>query len=286
MTSVKESSVYFLRRVREQALKNRIEYNLKCNIFEKIDHTEYTVLNNFYNTRHSAWDRNIIDDSHSNYAEGYLEMDFLGPKDYPWKNDTKCHFLIDYIKYLADEYILALPDDWAHWYDPTTPVFIYDSEIQYLDFEKQKCASYSVFLVRGTFFPCIISPPYHFQCQNTYIPKKCDRDWCVTYLNIFNFSKSIYFYYNFESILLLKNIDFSEFDAKVEAKDTKCSERKVQGLKIKKKPQFVFHDYWLDEKNGNHVCICTKCRKNCRAIQVSLKWSTREVRVWLNVLVE
>ena len=257
MTGVNKSSSLFLRKVRNQVLKNKkIEYSFNCNIFERIDYYKYAALNDFYDTIQAKWN------PHRRYD---IFVSFYGPKEYPWENDTKCQFIFDYDG--EYDFVFVLPEVWLRQYDPTTPVFFHGGSANYFEIEQQRCTSDSVFLMRGTFFPYRKNPSYHPQYPSIYTHRKCDEDWCVTYLNIPNSGDGEDFAYIFDSVLLIESVDFSILDAKIESGEFECSNYCCNLLTIKEKPEIEIEDRscggW-----GKPICLCIKCRGDYRAAKV------------------
>ena len=73
----------------------------------------------------------------------------------------------------------------------------------------------------------------------------------------------------FLSFLLIKNIDFSELDAKVEAGDASYPVRCFKSIKLKDRSQIEMLDYCLHFA-PLLLCFCVICRKDYRAIEVEV----------------
>ena len=262
MTNLNKSP-FFLQKVRNQVLKNRkINYVLKYNMFKELNPLDYTFLNILYK-------KYKIDSS------DYWDLVFEGPEDYPWENNTKC-----YLSYhrCSKRYkiIFVLPLDWLHHYDPTTPIFRwgYLYNTCYLDSEKkQSCTNSHVYLIRDNKFHF-----YEYAGDRLPIPKelnpphpsrKGDEDWCITYLDIPPVGGN-YHPLSLRSILLIKNVDFSEFDAKVKAGDLKCPVFCNKNIKVKNNPKFIIKCYCKYFIRRNNYCFCVDCRKDRRAIEVDV----------------
>ena len=63
---------------------------------------------------------------------------------------------------------------------------------------------------------------------------KGDEDWCITHFNILPSAINSYY----RSFLLIKNMDFDEFDANVEAKKYKCPAGYNGPINLKDSPNF------------------------------------------------
>ena len=123
-------SIHFLRKVRNQVLKNReIEHFLKYYAFDEMKYSNYTFLNEFYTARCK-----IIEEAAKDNFN--LNLDFFGPIDYSWKKDVKCCLFVDSDRDYP-ETIFVLPCDWLRKYDPNMRIFGYNVPC-YLDIEKTK----------------------------------------------------------------------------------------------------------------------------------------------------
>ena len=259
MTNLNKSTL-FHRKVRNQVLRKnqRIDYTPKYYIFEKIGHCDYTFLNKFFADRRKTNKRiGFIPDLD-------LDLDTRGPKDYPWKNDTKCCFFGPAGSGYSDP-IFVLPHDWLSQYDPTIPILGYT--YCYLDLEKKEYAMALAYLIRDRFHLYPVES-VHYPCANDPVPysiRKGDEDWCITYLNFYH-PHLMHSY--FRSFLLIKNIDFSEFDAQVEAKGLKCPLYYDQGIKIKDNSQSGIEPFTLVYYFFS--CVCIDCRKDYRTIEVGV----------------
>ena len=259
----------FLHKVRKQVLKTRrIDYVFKYYTFEGLEHSDCMFLNNFLTAirkkRESA----------------SFTLDFFGPRDYSWEGGIK-YSLFKYIGVVCDcrDTVFVLPHDWLCQYDPTIPIFIKKDGFRYLDLEKQECSDTLAYLIRDRFH---ISSPIRFPLPGLpgcFSIGKCDEDWCITYLNIQQTYTSDFHRLYFWSFLLIENIDFSEFDAKVEADDLDCPVRHNQGIKIKNNPQFgIVNYYWYSDKTP--ACFCIDCRKDYRAIEVSVDLNKNGINLY------
>ena len=260
MMGINNSSSLFRRKVRNQVLKSnrKNDYFLKYYDFDEMRHSDYTPLDDFCTTRRKK------------NGSTNLTAYFVGPRDYYWDGITECCF-IDHTDCEYDRTILALPHNWLHHYDPTIPIFKKKGWYHtcYLDLEKQKWVSSVAYLIRDRFHLyeivhiCNPGP----KDPRPYSIRKGDKDWCITHLNI---HPSCMINSYFRSFLLLKNIDFSEFDARVKAKGLKCPVRYHRSIKLKDNPQIriVTNSYYTDQET---ICICIDCRKDYRAFEVSVQ---------------
>ena len=235
-------------------------------------YSDYKFLNEFYTDRckkiedgkkRSKLDFDSVNDMGIEIKIKF-HFDFFGPEDYFWENDTDCCFFVnsDY-GHRGDMYVL--PRDWLRKYDPTVPIFFRHVCYYpcYLDLEKLTCTSLETYLIRDRFRTTDCEDEISYS-----IGKKSDQDWCITHLNLNPFYASNFYELDFSSFLLTKNIDFSKLDAKVEAGDLKCPVRCYKSIKIKDNPQNGFGAYTLLNIGIN--CFCVICRKDYRAIEVSI----------------
>ena len=267
MTNPNKSTL-FRRKVRNQVLKNnnnrRIGYMPQYYVFDYVGHSDYTFLNDLFTA--------ICKKDKSRRCN----LRFYGPKDYPWENDTKyCFFDPTYREYWEPTYVF--PRNWLRQYDPDILIFIADWSTYYMDLEKRKKVSSEPYLIRDRFHTndlvCYPTPGE----ATPYSLRKGDEDWCITYLNFHLLCMSnIYF----QSFLLIKNIDFSELDAKVKADRAKCPVPYIESIKFKNNPQIrTTGCSWTDWHN---VCLCVNCRKDYRAFEVELYVNDNSFNLHLN----
>lgn len=257
----KDSTLWF-RILREQVLKNRIEYSVEYSSFSKMDHISFNEVRNI---RYSAWKNSRRRKGDHYHVRTTLE--FLGPVDFPWKDDTKCRFMIHPSHITERHVIFAFPLDWLSMHEPTTPVAIQEEEYYlYFDFTKGSCSWVAPFLVRDRFYNSKVYTPNPQKYESCYYPKKCHENWCITY---FKFPPLLPRMVDFLSILLFKNVDFSALDAKVEAENLMCPVRDSKSLKIKDKPQFVMKGKCF-LNSGKVACLCAACRRYYRSVEVTV----------------
>ena len=258
MEGVNKSSSLFHRKVRNQVLENnrKIDYFPKCHIFEKMKHTNYTPLNDF---RTTLLNKGAI-----------MSLDFYGPKDYSWKDEAKCYFF-DLASYKFIKNILAIPHNWLHHYDPTIPIFNEGwYSAYYLDLEEHRWTFSTPYLIRDKFYRDDFKHSFYSSSKGPmlYSIRKGDEDWCITHLKLY---PSYMINSNFWSFLLIKNIDFSEFDAKVKAEGLKCPAVPYKGIiKIKDNPKIRIL-YWSCYIGKKRPCFCVICRKDYRAFKVRVE---------------
>ena len=261
MMGVKKPS-HFCRKVRNQVLKNReIEYVPKYYVFGKMEHSDYKLLNDFYiaickknKTTGNNWTPN-----------------FYSPKDYSWENDGKYYYFLCLQDYGNRKIIFMLPHNWLLQYDLTIPIFIGPNHSYYLDLEKNNLIYTTSYLIRDRF--------YRSEGFSPSVIGKGNEDWCITYSNIFPPRASIFYSLDFSSSLLIENIDFSEFDAKIIAEGLFCPVDYDESIKLKGKPQSGIGSYTLVE--WDESCFCVACRMNYRAIEVIVILSERGVTLLL-----
>ena len=256
MTNLNKSP-FFLRKVRNQVLKNqKINYVLKHNIFEIMEPSNYTFVNTLYN-------KCPID------GTDVWDLQFEGPRDYPWKNDTKI-YLLYHRCCIRFKIIFVLPLDWLRQCDPTAPIFRlgYYYDTCYLDFKNQKCFSSDIYIIRDNkYYLYKYIDKYSKKPRLTHPIRKSDEDWCVTYLNVdhiylWSLTRSMFY-----SSLLCKNLDFSVFDAIVKAGYLNCPVRSYEHIKVKTNPQIKLKCFDANV-SSSYLCICVDCRKDYRAITV------------------
>ena len=192
-------------------------------------------------------------------------MGYYGPEGYSWKKNTKCYFFTE----IGNEDkgpIIAIPHDWLKKYDSNIPMSIRGFQLNtscYLDLEKQGWATSIAYLIRDRYD--IYEGPRKIIPGETkpYSIRKGDEDWCITYSNN-DFPYTNYYY--FRSFLLMKNINFSEFDAKIKAEGLECPVPYDKGIKLKDGSNFLISNsfFGIEER----PCICVNCRKDYRAIEV------------------
>lgn len=277
MTNLNKSSTLFSCRVRDKVLKNRIEYNLRYNLFEEIEEFVCTSLYDFFKARYSAWEKTRgrrYDETRRNYE---LCLKLLGPKDYPWKGETECHFLVEYGLYPYDQTIFVFPLNWLYCYDHKTPIFGLGCGPYALDFSKGSCYWYESLLIRDVFYDFDGYSSTVHKSPEFYSDRICDKDWCITYLN-FPLPRELELaWITFYSILLFKSIDFSTLDSDIKSGKNKCPVFNDASIKIKDKPQFMILDKFYPDKDGNYKCICVNCRKDYRAVEVKIVWNGKNV---------
>ena len=262
MAGVNKSSSLFCRKVRNQVLKNntrRNKYNPKCYEFEEINSSEYASRNDF-RTFMFKTNESVIP-----------ILEFYGPKDYSWKDEAKCYFF-DQDSYEYVQTILAIPHIWLEQYDPTIPIISRDwFTTCYLDLKEHRWSYSLSYLLKDRFYREGFKYFFYPSSKGPipYSIRKGDEDWCITHLKLY---PSCMINCPFQSFLLIKNIDFSVFDAKVKAEGLKCPAVPYgTSIKNKDKPKIRLsftHHYTLK----NDACFCIDCRKDYRAF---------EVRVWL-----
>ena len=265
MTGLNKPSSHFLRKVWNQVLKNdnnrrRIEYVLKYYAFEKMERSDYKLLNDIYTTRRKKYVP----------GRGFQFLTFYGPKDYPWKKDTKFYLFeeLDRICYDYRSPTFVIPHNWLLRYEPNMPIFFRHAGYHpvYLDLERQGWVDLPTYLLRDRM--CITANLIVYpgrEVPKPYFIGKGDEDWCITYLNI-QLPPMLNPY--FRSFLLMKNMDFSEFDAKIEAEGLKCPVYYDQCIKVKNNLQFETTNY-----TSSYIappCFCINCRQDYRAIDVGV----------------
>ena len=285
MTNLNEPPSSFLRKVREQVLKNnnnqKVKYFPKYYIFEELKPSQSKFLDNA---------RIII--KKKNKEEGVTNPSaiFYSPRGYHWKKDMKCFLFIEF----NDEYgrpAYVFPYKWLRKYDPFVPIFIPDyGYTRYIDTDTDFFNYSTAYLIRDRFL--LYDCTHRLETEN---PRplslgKGDEDWCITHINI-PISHRGRFY--FRSFLLIKNVDFSEFDAQIESKGFKCPVPCIEGIKLKDKSlNGIYCRYVRSEdptssfvsfafKRRNTSCICINCRKDCRAIEVDVQLIQKTVYVLL-----
>ena len=268
MTGVNKSSSLFRSKVRNQVLKNsrKVEYFLKFYTFEKMKHSEYKFLNDIHTDRCQKNER---------AGRAIRPLNCYGPRDYPWEENTEyCLFEHLYPEMWRSTFVL--PRNWLLHYDPSIPILLeYCNSFHYLDLEKQGWGESSVYLIRNRFHLYnVCSDP----CSEDLEPhpiRKGDKDWCISYLNLsppyMSNSYSLYFL----SFLLIKNMDFSKFDAHIKAENLICPVYFNYSIEIKDIPQAVIDGFITFNKKFPN-CFCVDCRKNYRhfAAYVSLNKDT------------
>ena len=271
MTNPNKSSSFFLRRVQNQVLGNRkIEYILKYYVFKKIEHYEYTFLNDLF-TAICKKIEYVVTIGHPMLPK------FYGAKSYSWKDDIQCYFFNSAINGYGEP-TLVLPRDWLCKYDLTIPIFLKgEYYLYYLNLEKHNWVSSNVYLIRDSFRTGDLVCYPDSKDPKTYSIRKGDEEWCITYLNFHPPRMSMTC---FQSLLLMKNIDFSELDAKVKADRAKCPVPCIESIKFKNNPQLRTVSYYL-HISPKPPCICVNCRRDYRAIKVSMKIDTSGVVLYL-----
>lgn len=274
-------SSLFSSKVHDQVLRNRIEYKIECNIFKRLNRFDYTFLKYNFLDKLNLWrDKKRGGRRCDNFPQQnrIFNSVFMGPRDFSWKDDTECHTIAVYGGREVGTIVFVIPLDWARWHDPDTPILLYQSTIMYhLDLMQGIATRVESFLSRSGFYYI------GFKSQSPGIPqylkprslsRKCDKYWCVTYLDTPShfFQKAC-----FKSILLLKNINFSVLDAKVEAENLKCPVRDSKSLKIKVQPScFELGDCTLASKDTGS-CLCVECRRDYWAIIVYVRWYEEKI---------
>ena len=268
MTNVQKKNQLFLHRVREQALRNRIKYKYECIIFYELGHLDYMFLNKFFETNRNNMGLN-------------LHMKFFGPGDYIFKDDTECRYITIYQDIYQQE-VFVLPLNWLLHYDPSIPIYRSGYHICYLDLGRGQIIQLPVSLVRNKFYPIKEYSSNAIQYLSPYVPRNCDRDWCMTYSkrppsfnDIDEDMIMMYMSPLFTSILLIKNVDFSKLDAYVESKGIKCPNVYCGRLKPKyKKSYYIWYGECIGSRgwHGQPPCLCVNCRKDHRAFEVGIIW--------------
>ena len=258
MMGVKKSSSIFRRRVRNQVLEKnqRSKCELNFYVFGMMNPHNYNFLYDIY-----------IDRGQKNVESGRAcrTVLFYGPGDHSWEENTEYCLFED----LDPEYCkptIVLPRIWLFQYDPTIPIFLNHNcnKVHYLNLEKRKYIPSLVYLIRDRFRTI---EQYHYPLAGALKPYsigKGDEDWCATHINYYPSALRFYF----RSFVLLKNIDFTEFDTKVEAEGLKCPVPYSKGIKVKDKPQFRIVS--RNPHTWKGVCICINCRKDYRAFGVNV----------------
>ena len=199
-------------------------------------------------------------------------MNYYGPEYYIWEKDTECYFFNEIDSEIDCNYgarILALPRDWLVQYDSTIPIFASVLPYKfrcYLDIEKQGWVASIAYFLRDRF---------HLYKGNRHPPQdglephpigKGGVGWCITQLSLYNPHELEI--PRIQSYLSLRSLDFSEFDAKVEAEGLKCPVPYNNCLKLKDGQFFNILTYSYNEENPD--CFCVICRKDYQAIEVSV----------------
>ena len=223
--------------------------------FTRLDHNDDMFQNVF-------WENRFIK------IKSNRRLSYCGPQDYPWKNNTKCCFFTE----IGNENkgpIVALPQEWLVEYDSTIPIYMegYFSNTRcYLDLEKQGWAISLTYLIRDKYHLYKDHKNNTHEKIKPYSTRKGDEEWCITYLNI-QLPPMLSPY--FRSFLLMKNINFSEFDAKIKAEGLECPVPYDKGIKLKDSPNFRIIDCFHKKKEEKR-CICVNCRKDYRAMEVGV----------------
>ena len=252
MKNLNNPSSRFLCKVRNQVLKNQILGNIpKYHVFAKLSNSKCQLLGGtkVFGSLYCRKD-----------TTGLILMHY-GPKNYVWKRNTKYYLMFDSDHILKTAFVI--PRDWLLHYDPEISILQESPSgysTCYLDLEKGKWAySSKEYLIRDRF---------HLdksEEEKPYSIRKGDEDWCITHLDL---DPPFIYYFNFYSFLLIKNIDFSEFDLQVEAKGLKCPFYYDQGIKLKDKSKHrLVYSIYQDMETP---CICVDCRKDYRAIEISV----------------
>ena len=231
-----------------------------------------TYKNNFY-TRYKK--------KHKQFTG--LDVDFYAPIDYSWGAVTKCYFFNNTVR-CDSETIFAVPHDWLIQYDPNIPIFGCGYHPYYLDLEKKKWTFSVSYLIRDRFYL------YGHKDDGTshsfpeeprpYSIRESDNDWCITHFNFYPLYTNIYCELNFLSSLLMKNIDFSEFDDIIKVKRLKCPIRCIKYIKPQYSSQFDIQSFFV-LKEDNAPCYCIGCRKDYRAIEVEVDVDEKGVTLHL-----
>ena len=255
----------FRRKVQNQVFGiQRIPSKLQYYAFDGMNHSNYTFLNHLF-----------TDISKKNESIS-SSLVFYGPENYSWKDDRKYYLFIPTGRHNLKP-IFVLPLKWLLRYDPNIPICGRGCPPCYLDLEKQKCIWSLAYLIGERFYLYEIYDTIDTQYPSPGDPKpysigKCDEDWCITHVNAYtSYMPNI----TFLSFLLIKNMDFSELDAKVEAKVEakglrfKCPVRCDGSVKVKDNSRFiiVLYHFLTDPRIP---CFCVDCRKAYRAIEVGV----------------
>ena len=129
-------------------------------------------------------------------------------------------------------------------------MFFKHNRVQYLDLDKQKWVTSVSYLIRDRFRTTNFAEYPELEDPSPYSIGKGDEDWRITYFNI---QPSHTITPLFQSFLLMKHIDFSKFDAFVEAKDLKCPIPHTRGIKVKDSRNFQFFQFILTFKGKTPV---------------------------------
>lgn len=263
-------STFFIRKVRILALNNRLKDKLECSKFSHLEQSDYTFLNDIYLSISKALEE--VKRSRRYYRNGRLNITFSAPEGYSWNDNTPYYYMRRPIFHNNSLDILVIPLDWLSWYDPTTPIIGNWHQALYLDLKKNSCIGKDIFLMRNRFYPCDYKKtiPYFVE---PYRFKKCDRDWCITYSKYPPRDDGIYFY----SVLLLKNIDFSVLDAKIEAEGLTCPIYSDSSLKCKDE-RFVISGRVSNFDGEDCSCFCIRCRKFSKCVYVAV-WYLKVVNL-------
>ena len=135
-----------------------------------------------------------------------------------------------------------------------------------MDLEKQEFIESGAYLIRDRFHLYDLACYPRPEDLKPYFLGKGDEDWCITQLNNNNLSYMPNSY--FQSFLLIKNIDFSEFDVRVKAKGPKYPVCYHRSIKLQDNPQVTIASYCT---GLDAPCLCRDCRKDYRAIEVFVR---------------
>ena len=192
-------------------------------------HSDYTFLNNFYTSRRKKIYKNNTTSS---------DALFYGPEDHTWNDDEKCLFFEPPDSECPGP-TFVLPRDWLCQYDLGIPIF--GNGYYYLDLEKHKWVSSTAYLIRDRFRTGDLVCYPGSKDLMPYSIRKSDQDWCIIHLKYY----PLCILYGFvQSFLLIKNIDFSEFDAKIEVESLKCPVRSNESIKVKDRPYFTIRSLY------------------------------------------
>ena len=289
MTDLNKPSSIFLRKVWNQVLINRnIEYVPKYYVFEDMKRSRCEFIRKA---------RLVLRKKKEVEGITFSNPVFYIPKGYPFQGHEKCLTFTEYTSGYGNP-VYVFPHNWLSRYDPIIPIFVPDyghtRYIKFMEFDKLNFIRSGSYFIRDRFQLYDFTHLPETGAPKPFTLSKGDEDWCITHLNI---QPSLWKNVLFQSFLLVKNVDFSKYDAQNEAKGLKCPVPYRGNIELKDNSRngILLSCYYNNIveitcfitppgfRKSKVSCICINCRKDCRAIEVEVKIGLEQNSVTLYI---
>ena len=271
---------FFSKKVERQLMNNRVEYKLSFCSFRRMEYRQNSSI-------HRAID---------NFLQGELMFSHgrtplvYGPMDYSWNGDTKFYCLKGYSGNMKEVFIV--PHDFVDQLDSDNPIDVGEwGWWRYLDMESGTVEYSNSILIRDKL--CSLKK-YVENCTdwvyhlNDWDFRDSDRDWCITYLDLNSIASPRLFEAYVISSLLIKNLDFSVFDARVEGEGgdqrIQCPVIPGDDIQIIDSPIQLKWFETFTINSFHNGCLCNKHREMYRGFKVHLHREEDEEEILVDII--